>query len=100
MTVDPTPTAADVSTAISYVLDALYPDPVFPTLIEETVPSPEITEVPPAEISGWKPRPLSVIPTETITPPTGKLELLTSYETEVAVPANVIELIPELSVIV
>ena len=78
MTVDPTPTAADVSTAISYVLDALYPDPVFPTLIEETVPRPEITAVPPAETRGWNPSPLSVIPTDTITPPTGKLELLTS----------------------
>ena len=69
-------------------------------LIAEIVPAAETVAVPPAEISGWNPSPWSVIPTETITPPTGKLELLTSYETELAVPANLIELIPELSSIV
>ena len=31
----------------------LYPDPLFPILIEEIVPSPETTAVPPAETKGW-----------------------------------------------
>ena len=34
-------------------IPTLYPEPLFPILMDEIVPNPETTAVPPAEISGW-----------------------------------------------
>ena len=64
--------------------------------IEETVPAAEIIAVPPAATSGWSPCP-ALDPTETITPPVGTFALFTSYETELAVPVNLTEVIPDCS---
>ena len=73
----------------------LYPDPLFPILIEVMVPAADTTAVPPAEIKGWYPRPESE-PTETIIPPLGKLEIPTSGPSgTVLVPWKAIEEIPE-----
>ena len=48
----------------------LYPVPLLPIEIVDTVPAVETVAVPPAATKGWYPNP-SVEPTETITPPTG-----------------------------
>ena len=61
------------------------------------MPAADTTAVPPAEISGCKPNP-SVDPTETITPPTGTLEVFTSYPTVAPIPEKVMLVIPALSV--
>ena len=65
-------------------------------LMEVIVPAEETTAVPPAATRGWYPKP-SVEPTETITPPRGKLDVLASLLIEVAVPVNLIDVIPAFS---
>ena len=60
------------------------------------MPAIETTAVPPAETSGWYPRPEDD-PTDTICPPTGIDELLISYGVCDESPVNEIEVIPEVS---
>ena len=47
----PTPTFTTVW------IPALYPEPLFPILIDWIVPSPETTAVPPAATNGWNTSP-------------------------------------------
>ena len=74
----------------------LYPEPLFPIEIELIVPRPETTAVAPAATKGWYPNPW-VDPTDIIIPPTGTLAVFGSADTEEAVPANWILVIPEFS---
>ena len=77
----------------------LYPDPLLPILIAETIPVLPIIAVPPAATSDWYPNP-SLDPTDTIIPPKGKLDPFGSEVNDVAVPVNETEEIPEFSKIV
>ena len=78
-------------------IPARYPDPLLPILIEDIVPAIDTIAVPPAATRGWYPNP-SVDPTERTTPPKGRFDVFGSDEIEVAVPVNLIEVIPEFSV--
>ena len=89
-----------IATLTVVCIPALYPEPLLPMAIEVMVPEADTTAVPPADMSGWYPRPSSD-PTETIIPPLGKLEIPTSGPSgDVSVPWKAIVEIPADSLII
>ena len=52
MVVDPAEIVVATLVKISYLVSALYPEPVFPIYIDDIVPAIETIAVPPAETSG------------------------------------------------
>lgn len=77
-------------------IPTLYPEPLFPILIDWIVPAEDTTAVPPAATSGWYPNPW-LEPIDRIIPPLGTLAALTSYVFELEFPVKVIVVIPEFS---
>ena len=88
-----------IPTLTTWPIPYLYPEPALLKVIARIVPAVETVAVPPAATNGWYPNP-SVDPTDTITPPTGRLEVLTSLPIDVAVPVNLIDVTPRFSFMV